>query len=131
MWDRAVVPLGIEESLRTMFSALLTGGIDRSDPNNASLLSNKSKTARICYSRFVGKFTYNIFYNNYAIFYELFVTLGLRTFSVEQVRALMDTNRDLILDSPYIDKSKYAQTINGNLADDDGGKKSGYGHYND
>lgn len=119
MWDRAVVPLGIEESLRTMFSALLTGGIDRSDPNNASLLSNKSKTARICYSRFVGKFTYNIFYNNYAIFYELFVTLGLRTFSVEQVRALMDTNKDLILDSPYIDKSKYAQTINGNLADDD------------
>lgn len=119
MWDRITIPLGIEQSLNTIFSAVLLGGIDKSKSENTTLLEKKQSVAKICYSRFTANFPFNIFYNSYAIFYEILVTLQVKVFTADQLRSIIDTNRDLILDSPYIDKNRYAKTENGNLASDD------------
>lgn len=119
MWDRINIPLGIEGSLRNIFGAILVGGIDRTNPANAELITNKVKIAQVCRPRFIADFPFDIFYNNYAIFYEIIITLQVRTFTVEQLDAIIETNRDLILDSPYIDKKRYSVTESGNIASDD------------
>lgn len=119
MWDRIQIPLGIQQSLKTIFSAVLVGGIDKGNINNLELISKKEGVARICYSRLLAEFPFNVFYDSYAIFYEILVTLQVKTFTKEQLIAIIDTNKDLILDSPYINKSRYAQTANGNIASED------------
>lgn len=120
MWDRiGVIPLGIENSLRNIFGAMLVGGIDRTNPANAQLITDKVMIAKACRPRFSADFTFNIFYNNYAIFYEILVTLQVKSFTVEQLESIVETNRDLILDSPYIDKKRYSVTESGNIASDD------------
>lgn len=119
MWNRINIPLGVEQSLNNIFSALLVGGIDRSTDTGKALIKEKESQFRSCYPRFVGDFSFNIFYNNYAIFYEILVTLQVKIFTVEQLETILDTNRDLVLDSPYIDKNRYAKTESGNIASDD------------
>ena len=119
MWSRAIIPLGIEESLKNIFSALLVGGIDRTNPANAELIRTKVLVAKAARPRFSADFPYNIFYNNYAIFYEIMETLQVNSFTPEQLQAIVETNRDLILDSPYIDKKRYSMTESGNIASDD------------
>jgi hypothetical protein len=119
MWDRITVPLGIENSLRNIFGAMMLGGIDRTNPANVQLITEKVTVANACRPRFSSDFVFNIFYNNYAIFYEIFETLQVRTFTVEQLQSIVETNRDLILDSPYIDKKRYSMTESGNIASDD------------
>jgi len=119
MWESVTMSLGIQQSLRTLFSAILVGGIDRSNPAYADLLNKKVMVARECRSRFVADFPFNVFNDSYAIFYEIIVTLQVNTFTVDQLEAIIDNNRDLILDSPYIDKNKYAKTVTGNIASDD------------
>lgn len=119
MWDRVSITKGIEQSLNTIFAAILTGGIDKSNPNNLDLLSRKELVAKICRARFIADFPFNIFYNSYAIMYEIIVNLQVQVFTEEQLISIIDTNRDLILDSPYINKADYAN-INGNtVASDD------------
>lgn len=119
MWDRINIPLGIENSLRNIFGAILVGGIDRKDPANAELITQKVTIAKACRPRFSADFPFNIFYNNYAIFYEILVTLQVNSFTVDQLESIVETNRDLILDSPYIDKKRYSMTDSGNIASDD------------
>ena len=119
MWDRINITPGIELSVRNIFGALLLGGIDRTDPANADLIKNKVMIAKSCRPRFAADFPFNIFYNNYAIFYEIMITLQVNSFTVNQLESIVETNRDLILDSPYIDKKRYAATDNGNIASDD------------
>ena len=116
MWDRVNITLGIEQSLNTIFSAVLTGGIDK---NNTALKEKKASIAKICLSRFIADFSFNIFYNSYAIFYEILVTIDAKVFTAEQLQSIIETNRDLILDSPYIDKARYSNTESGNIASDD------------
>jgi hypothetical protein len=119
MWDRVVIPIGIESSVRNIFAALLVGGIDKNDPANAQLLQDKVMIAKNARAKFNSEFQFNIFYNNYAIFYEIINTLQVKAFSADQLRALAETNRDLILDSPYVDKARYSTTETGNIASDD------------
>ena len=119
MWSRAIIPLGIEESLKNIFAALLVGGIDRTNPANAELIRTKVLVAKSSRPRFSADFPFNIFYNNYAIFYEIMETLQVSSFTAEQLQAIVETNRDLILDSPYIDKKRYSMTDSGNIASDD------------
>ena len=73
MWDRINVPLGIEQSVSNIFAAVLLGGIDRKDPANASLISEKVTIAKMCRPMLLADFPFNVFYNNYAIFYEILV----------------------------------------------------------
>lgn len=119
MWDRINIPLGIESSVRNIFSAVLLGGIDRNNQANIQLIQSKVQTAKICRARFNAEFPSNIFYNNYAIFYEILCTLQIKAFTENQLTAIIETNRDLILDSPYVDKKRYAATESGNIASDD------------
>lgn len=116
MWDRVNITLGIEQSLNTIFSAVLLGGIDK---DNTALKEKKSLVSKICLSRFIADFPFNIFYNSYAIFYEILVTIDAKVFTAEQLQSIIETNRDLILDSPYIDKARYSNTESGNIASDD------------
>lgn len=97
----------------------MLGGIDRTKEENINLIKEKVRIAKMCKSRFIGNFPFNIFYNNYAIFYEIMITLQVNTFTVDQLEAIIETNRDLILDSPYIDKNRYSMTDDGNIASDD------------
>jgi len=119
MWDRVAITLGIEQSLKTIFSAILVGGIDRSNPAYADLLNKKVAVAKICRARFMANFPFNIFCDAYAIFYEIIVTLQVNTFTAEQLKSIIENNRELILDSPYVNKKKYSQTASGNIASDD------------
>lgn len=119
MWSRVTIPLGIQQALDTVFAAILVGGIDRNKVENVELLKNKVNIAKVCRTRFISSFPFNIFYNNYAIFYEILITLQVNTFSVDQLQAIIENNRDLILDSPYINKASYSKTESGNIASDD------------
>lgn len=119
MWDRVNITLGIEQSLDTIFSAVLLGGIDTSIEENKELYNKKANVAKACKSMFIADFPFNIFCNSYAILYEIISTLKVTTFSSEQLRAIIDNNKDLILDSPYIDKNRYFKTESGNIASDD------------
>lgn len=119
MWNNLSIPIGIDSSLTKIFSALMVGGIDRTDPNNAELVERKVSIAKTCLPRFTADFTFNIFFNNYALFYEIFNTLQVKSFDEEQLKSIIETNRDLILDSPFIDKAVYSTTQSGNLASDD------------
>lgn len=119
MWDRVIIPMGINLSLKNIFGAILYGGIDRQNVANSNLINNKVTIAKACRPRFTADFPFNIFNNNYAIFYEIIVTLAVNTFTADQLEAIIDTNRDLILDSPYIDKKRYSATESGNIASDD------------
>lgn len=113
------MPLGIMTSLDNIFSAVIVGGIDRKNLNNAQLIKDKVAVARDCRARFSVDFPFNIFKDTYAVFYEILVTLKVKTFTEDQLQSIIETNRDLILDSPFIDKSKYATTSSGNIASDD------------
>jgi KaiC/GvpD/RAD55 family RecA-like ATPase len=117
--DGLTIPLGIMQSLDTIFSAVLVGGIDRKNPVNADLVAKKVQVAKECRARFVIDFPFNIFKDTFAVFYEIIATLKVKTFTVEQLKDIIDNNRDLILDSPFIDKAKYNTTDTGNIASDD------------
>lgn len=119
MWNSVNIPIGIMKSLDGIFSAVLVGGIDRDNPANVELLKNKVGIAKICIPRFIAEFPFNIFNNSYAIFYEILVTLNTKHFSASQLRSIVDNNRDLILNSPYINKRQYSTTDSGNIASDD------------
>lgn len=119
MWDRVVIPLGVQCSLNNIFGALMLGGLKKADATDVALAEKKAPVAKICFKYFISDFPFNIFHNKYAIFYEMFITLQVKVFTEEQLRSVLDNNRDLILNSPYIDKSKYAKTTDGNIASDD------------
>lgn len=112
-------PINIISSLDSIFAAILVGGIDRKDPTKEALLHDKIDVAKMARARFIADFQFNIFNNNYAIFYEIIVTLNIKSFQKEQLQSILENNRDLILDSPYIDKNKYSMTEDGNMANDD------------
>lgn len=119
MWESVSITLGIQQCLNNIFSAVLLGGIDRTNPNNSDLITKKVLMAKVCLPIFISDFPFNIFYNSYAIFYEILVTLNTKSFTPEQLRSIVENNRDLILDSPYINKRQYSQTESGNIASDD------------
>lgn len=109
--------MGIEESLDKIFSGILTGEISPSletDTKNKVLSS-----AREYLPRFKSLFPSNIFQDEYAIFYAIIDTHKIDSFSVNQLDTIIDTNRDLILDSPYVDLSTLAKIENGASTTDD------------
>lgn len=116
-WDRASMELGAKQSLDKMFSAMLVGGIDKT--KTPDVYNAKMQTAKLCLARFRSMFHYCIFSNEYAIFYQLIVNKNLNVFTVEQMNSVVNTNRDLILNSPYINKAEFMYAANGNVASDD------------
>lgn len=122
MWSSTSIPLGIEQSLDSIFAALTLGGIDRTNKANMEaynynleLYARKQQVYRNCLQRFKGRFPFNVFYNTYAIFYEILLGLKINEFSLAQLDTIVETNSDLIINSPYIDRSKYKETQSGTL----------------
>jgi len=109
------IPLGIEESLRNIFTAILVGGLKRGNP----VAKEKLMVQRICMARFLAEFPSNIFQNEYAIFYSIVADLNTKVFSVEQLNEIIDNNRDLILKSPYVDLSQYNMITDGRQTTED------------
>lgn len=118
-WDTVSVPIGVETSLRNIFSGVIIGGLEGDDPDTASIKKQKQEVVKSSLAEFRGYFPYNIFSNNYAVFYEVITDFRMTVFNKHQLRSLVENNRDIILDSPYINKSRYAMTTNGNMASDD------------
>lgn len=107
--------LGILECLEHIFAGVLVGCV-RSDN---VMLKDIIKSAKINLARFHGFFPSNIFQDEYAIFYEILVTANAKTFSKNQLRDIIDNNRDLVLDSPRVDISKFSKILDGRQATDD------------
>ena len=72
------------------------------DPSKASDIEI-IKTTSINFQRFVSNFPSNIFQDEYAIFYEISKSAGVKLFDVGNIRTIIENSRELVLDSPYID----------------------------
>lgn len=107
--------LGVEESLRKIFGGILFGALDDNNPNFSDIVRNAKQN----YGRFKGLFPSNIFQDEYAIFYDILANQNIVVFSVSQMNAIIDNNRDLILDSPYVDLRKFMRFSTGTQATDD------------
>lgn len=107
--------LGVQESLRTIFSAITVGGIKRDNEG----IQQKKEVLRTSLPRFLSKFTDNVFQDEYAFLYEVFKSLKVNVFSLNQLDEIIERNRDVILNSPYIDMTRWAITADGRPTNDD------------
>lgn len=111
-----VYTIGILESLKKIFAGTLVGAIDENNPKFLDIVG----ATKINHSRFTSMFPSNIFQDEYAVFYSILVGKRIKLFSIEELKSIIDNNRDLILDSPYINLNALARLQNGNqLTDDD------------
>ena len=113
------IPANIIPSLDNIFASVILGGIDRHNKDNTELLLRKIEVAKVAKSRLVSDFQFNIFNDIYAIFYDIIVKQGIKTFDKNQLESILENNRDLILDSPYISIDRFAGAQNGNIANSD------------
>jgi len=107
--------IGIQESLNKIFAGVLVGGIRKDNP----ILKEKISLSNVLYARFVANFNSNIFQDSYAIFYDILVNLKARVFSINQLEDIISNNRDLVLNSPYVDLSKFSAVQDGRQSTDD------------
>lgn len=118
---------GTQQSLEIIFSGIMVGAINQdtsqmSAEEKASFkqfLQSKYDTFQYCQAAFLKEFPNNVFQDSYAFLYEVFKTVKARWFSPAQLDTLVEQNRDLVLDSPYINISQYSQTANGRSMDDE------------
>ena len=83
--------------LDDIFSAVLIGGMSLED--NAE---DKGKLYLQSLPLFRQKFKYNIFMNEYALFYTIIVDAKKDIFYEEYISTVIENNRDMILKSPFI-----------------------------
>ncbi len=106
---------GTIQALKDIFSAVVVGAIEKGHPQ----LGQKQMTFKECLPRFTVQFSSNIFYDEYAILYEVLKNIKVNVFTLNQLDELLDRHRDLILKSPYIDMSKWAGHIENRVISDD------------
>lgn len=106
---------GIKQSLDKIFAGVLVGGLDKNNP----LALEKVNNYKVSLPRFLTTFPSNIFKDEYAFFYEMIHTLKIKYFNQIQMEEVIDRNTHLILDSPYIDLSKWAVAIDKPLTDEE------------
>lgn len=107
--------LGIQESIKNIFTAVIVGAIHRDNPN----IADKQRVFRTCLPRFLAQFNDNVFQDEYAFIYEMLKTMKIKVFTLTQLREVLERNRDLVLSSPYIDTSKWAVTADNRPTTDD------------
>lgn len=107
MWETVSIPLGIKQSIDTIFAGVLIGGIDRSNDENTSLLQSKLTVRKYTEAKFLGTFQQNVFNNTYAVFYDILTKVKATVFTVDQIEAIIDNNRDIVLDTPFINKADF------------------------
>ena len=99
--------LGISECIRKIFTAVIVGAI----MNNSPILAEKRAVYRVCLPRFLAQFSDNVFQDEYAFLYEMLKTMKIKVFSLHQLNEVVELNQDLILDSPYINMTKWSTTV--------------------
>lgn len=107
-------PIGIQESIETIFSAIIVGGI-----NNKEIKGRKREVYKQCIPVFLNKFTTNIFKDEYAFLYELIHGLNVKVFTLNQLESVLYNNESVILESPKIDLSKWSNTVDNRPATND------------
>lgn len=107
MWETVSVPLGVKQSIDTIFAGVLIGGIDRSKEENYNLLQTKLGVRKYTSAKFIGTFQDNVFNNTYAVFYDIMTKVKASVFTAEQIEAIIDNNRDIVLDTPFINKADF------------------------
>lgn len=112
-------PFNMMPTLDNIFGAIMIGGIDKNDERNKSLLMSKAETLKTARSKFISTFQFNIFNDKFAIFYEILAKANIKEFTMEQLESILEQNKDLIIDSPYINRDKFARTDNNTIANDD------------
>lgn len=114
--------MDIMNSIEDIFSAILCGGSQEALNNKTftkEQVLKKKEIHKICVSRFEAAFPVNIFQDEYALFYEVIKSLKIKFFTPNQITGIIDRNRDLVLDSPYIDMNRWAMTSDGKQATED------------
>lgn len=108
---------GVEESVKKIFTALMTVTTDK---NNNDLRERKAKAFRECIGKFRSKFPVNIFFNEYYFFYAVITSSKTPWFSLNQLQSIIKSNIEMIRTSPYIDLNKWDKTKNGaNISTDE------------
>lgn len=108
--------LGIIESLKTIFSGVVTGELTSDNPERKII----SVTSKVNRSRFTGFFPTNIFQDEYAILYDIMFIQKMPMVNIDQIPTIIENNRDLVLDSPFVNLNKVGKLENGvPLLDDD------------
>lgn len=107
--------LGIEENVNKIFAGVLIGGLSKDNVEKDRIISATKSNK----NRFIGNFPSNIFQNEFAIFYDIIVNLNVTVFNTNDLDTIIDNNRDLVLDSPFVDISKFNKTANDTQATDD------------
>lgn len=107
---------GIKDSLDNIFGAVLMLN-KKDDPEFADALVKKAQTVKQMVHDFKAIFLDNVFRQEYAVLYELITKSKAYVFTEANFRLAVEQNKDLILNSPYIDLRGY--TANGGSATDD------------
>ena len=107
--------VGIIQSLDQIFGGVLIGAIEKTNPNAQKIIA----ATKINRARFRDCFPTNIFQDEYAIFYDIMINLNAKVFDINQLESIIDTNRDLVLDSPHVNIEKYSSTQSGTQATED------------
>lgn len=101
--------LEYEDTLDSIFSAVMIGGMDVNSPD----LGSKRESFKMCLPLFRGKYVYNIFNDEYAVLYEIITKMKIGVFTEKQLGVILDQNKDVILDSTVIDFDSMLSTIDG------------------
>lgn len=107
--------VAIAEAVKSIFGGIMVGELKKDNPNRVEIV----KAYRVNSSRFRGYFPSNIFQDEYAILYSIFYDLNIKFVKSDEIRDIINTSRDLVLDSPYVDRNKYTMLSDGRQAMDD------------
>ena len=97
-------------ALDNIFGAILIGAIDITSPN----LVAKRETLKKCLPLFKGRFVHNVFQDEYAVLYE--VVISMKQFGVcteDMLDTILEHNQDVILNSTVINFDSVLSTIEG------------------
>lgn len=89
----------LQEILTDIFAPIIIGGLDTKSAD----AREKGRAFNMCLPKFKEMFSTNIFENEYAFFYSMIMDCKLNVFYEVSIEKAIETNRDFILNSPYID----------------------------
>lgn len=90
---------GMRDSLDLIFSGVLFGGIEKDNPK----LLEKQRSIRSRLNRFSRAFKYNVFHDEYAVFFSIIESNNIKLFTESQLKEILDNNTAMITESDIID----------------------------
>ena len=96
-------------SIEQIFGGILVGELKNGNESEAEITSSVPTNLRY----FKASFPINVFQDEYAVFYDIIVNKNILVFNKKQLFNIIENNRDMILNSPYINLSKIDITESG------------------